>query len=466
MNPMTLRVLVAFLVLAVGSSPNLWAQAQSNPILFSQFQFNFSTPGARAAAMGRTFIGIADDASAAVSNPAGLINLTKPQVYFEYKNTELRSRRLAETESLTTAPFRATTFRDNIDALSFFNVSVPITDKVAVSFTRHEFLNQRENFTLKERTIPVREPLPFRLLFEGDEGRLDFKGASYAGSVAVALPDSLSLGVTVSANRLKVNSFDFGFATVFNPRGGKIIHEREEDTAKDTALGITVGALYQPPKLFSLGVFYSNIKTFKLRQRISFNPGFPVENRPLIADTTVGGALSFKVPDRFGVGTKFRPVSRLLLALDVVRIFYSQTGDKLPKGLEDLEKLFPKTVSRRDILIKDGTEIHFGGELNVGTEKVPVFLRTGVFTNPNHQQRFFGKTDLRQRIVDSQGQFLGRIFLDDILNAQFNIGDHTTKTGITLGAGISILKRLQADVAYVSIDNFDEIVASVAIRFK
>src|SRR5207249_4906766 len=57
------------------------AGAQTNDEVFPQVQWNFSTPGARANGMGRTFIGTADDASAAVTNPAGLMNLTRPQVY-------------------------------------------------------------------------------------------------------------------------------------------------------------------------------------------------------------------------------------------------------------------------------------------------------------------------------------------------------------------------------------------------
>ena len=37
--------------------------------------FLFATPGARAVGMGKAFVGLADDATAAYSNPAGLSNL-------------------------------------------------------------------------------------------------------------------------------------------------------------------------------------------------------------------------------------------------------------------------------------------------------------------------------------------------------------------------------------------------------
>ena len=58
------------------------AQAQTAgapEVGFSSIPFQFFPPGARSLAMGATFIGVADDATAAASNPAGLIILTKPE---------------------------------------------------------------------------------------------------------------------------------------------------------------------------------------------------------------------------------------------------------------------------------------------------------------------------------------------------------------------------------------------------
>ena len=42
--------------------------------------FSFFPPGARSLGMGGTFIAIADDATAAEANPAGLVILSKPEV--------------------------------------------------------------------------------------------------------------------------------------------------------------------------------------------------------------------------------------------------------------------------------------------------------------------------------------------------------------------------------------------------
>src|SRR6266566_6674723 len=52
----------------------------------SGLQFNFGNPGARSLGMGGAFLGLADDASAAEANPAGLTILRKPEISIEARN--------------------------------------------------------------------------------------------------------------------------------------------------------------------------------------------------------------------------------------------------------------------------------------------------------------------------------------------------------------------------------------------
>ena len=70
------------------------------------------SPGARANAMGRAFIGVADDASAAITNPSGLVNLTRPQVYVEFKSTDFEG-------------LFAGAARERINSLSFLGAGIP-----------------------------------------------------------------------------------------------------------------------------------------------------------------------------------------------------------------------------------------------------------------------------------------------------------------------------------------------------
>jgi hypothetical protein len=59
------------------------ALAQTNAEINAGIQFNFSTPGARSLGLGGAFIGLADDATAAFTNPAGLTALSRPEVSIE-----------------------------------------------------------------------------------------------------------------------------------------------------------------------------------------------------------------------------------------------------------------------------------------------------------------------------------------------------------------------------------------------
>src|SRR5438067_6917862 len=75
------------LVLIVALAAALPAFAQNTDIeSLSGLQFNFGNPGARSLGMGGAFLGLADDASAAEANPAGLTVLRKPEVSIEIRN--------------------------------------------------------------------------------------------------------------------------------------------------------------------------------------------------------------------------------------------------------------------------------------------------------------------------------------------------------------------------------------------
>jgi long-subunit fatty acid transport protein len=73
----------ALSALALGATPMLAQPPVVEPPPriggFFSIPFNFDPPGARALGMGGSFIAVADDATAAETNPAGLVNLTRPE---------------------------------------------------------------------------------------------------------------------------------------------------------------------------------------------------------------------------------------------------------------------------------------------------------------------------------------------------------------------------------------------------
>ena len=71
---------VVMVFLAVLSAPgSVFAQAELPPT----FEFSFSNPGARSIGFGGAFAALADDATAAFANPAGLVQLVDPEVSIE-----------------------------------------------------------------------------------------------------------------------------------------------------------------------------------------------------------------------------------------------------------------------------------------------------------------------------------------------------------------------------------------------
>ena len=150
--------LVALLTLSFASQ----LLAITDEEIFRSFSLNLSTPGARARGMGGAFIGKADDATAAVTNPAGLTLLVRPEVAAEY--------RFSNSKSLATnivgipvtnydvspspivnpdpggnldpgvAEFHANDKSENVNELGFFSVVYPFSG-VTIAFSRHELIN-------------------------------------------------------------------------------------------------------------------------------------------------------------------------------------------------------------------------------------------------------------------------------------------------------------------------------------
>jgi long-subunit fatty acid transport protein len=443
-------VLLGMVVAAFGLSAN--AAAQTNDEIFPQFQWNFSTPGARANAMGRTFLGMADDGTAVVTNPAGLISLTKPQVYVEYKNIDLKVNRPAATNTT------------NINAVSFFSASTPIGSRIGVGFSYHQFLNYQETFHLSPRAIPdISTGQPTQFYKFAIQGNADFKGSSFGGSVALKVTKHLRVGATVSNSRLSAKSTGTRFDVIFGPTfstnpndfvESPLIVNQTSINDSNNAWNYSVGALLRPNDNFSIGFDYTMGPSFKINERFLQNPGFSSGlNQPLTPFTTPPfpkpfpdpSVLSIHVPGRFGVGVAARPTPRLLVAADVVRVNYSS----LAKDFLITQDYFPQALSPSQFKGIDAAEFHAGGEYNVIAGSNPVFVRAGLFTNPNHAFRYTTAPSLS---ADTNNYYS---FIYNTLPRDVEIKG-------TVGGGIVIGPRFQVDLAYVWRKEF---VASTAVRF-
>ena len=420
---------LAIIVMAVAAP----AAGQTNEETFQQFQWNFATPGARATAMGRAFIGLADDATATVTNPAGLTSLTRRQVYLEFKRNNLRTERLSAVDSFFTRETEE--FSTATSSLPFFTVGVPI-GSVAVAFTRHEFLNYDEDFELDPRAVPSGG-----FAFPVDASAR-FKGVSYVGSAAATLGERLDVGVSVSFNKLDARSRLTRFAVTGSGlalnRSSVLANESEIDD-DDSAVAWTIGVRGRPTEMVTVGFVYAKAPVFKIDEVFTANPGYPFSNQTMTLLTAP--EITIHVPDRIGGGIAVRPTSRLLFSFDAVRLKYSNLTEEVTPILDRL------VVTGDEFEADDVTELHFGGEWLALPGDTRVFVRAGLFTDPFHGVRY-------------KGGLTG--FPDAFYEAVYNLIPEKDRTVGTLGLGVAHGTSLQFDVAYAWKQDF---VASVAVRF-
>jgi long-subunit fatty acid transport protein len=424
-------------LLTIAATP---AFAQSNDEVFPQFQFNFSTPGARANAMGRAFIGLADDASASITNPAGLVRLTRRQAYFEFKTTDLSVERLADRRSLVTLD--PTTFGGTFSSPAFLSVSMPLGDRYAFAFTRHQFLNYQEDFSLEPRPIPETD-----FAFFGVDGESNFQGVSYSGSLAMTVNDRFRVGVTISFDQLSAESvatrFDFNPSTTGDrfdlQETNLIVNQTEID---DTASGVAMnaGVLWLPNEKLSVGLNFAKGSRLEVSETLLLNPS-QTTNQPLVRAQGFPKTVSINVPNRLGFGAAYRPTSRLLAAFDVVHIGYSSL-------VRDFTLIFDAdTLDEDDFELDDAVEVHAGGEFLLLDRPYLIFVRAGVQTSPAHITRYRGA---------------GTTLSDRFERAKYNLLAANDEIIGTAGVGIAIGARFQADFAVVFGKEF---VGSAALRF-
>ena len=199
---MLLPLAIGAALLAAASSAFAITDEEGNASL----QFNFSAPGARSLAMGGAFIGLADDATAAFSNPAGLVQIASPEVSMEFRTSDF-STEYAHSGSFTDDPFNTSGVNyaeadSDIRGLSFLSAVLPREDW-AVAFYRHEFLNYETAF----RSEGIGSIYPF-------DAAIDASIYSYGLAGAFKLNDQWSFGLSLNAYQLDLDSNTRRFTTV------------------------------------------------------------------------------------------------------------------------------------------------------------------------------------------------------------------------------------------------------------
>lgn len=366
------------------------ALAQNFPQPLFQAPFSFPNPGARSLGFGGAFLALADDATASIANPAGLVQLLEPEVSFDlrlwsYSTPFTAGGRINGMPTGIglddTASLEFGVSEDRLAGLSFLSYVYP-RKRWSLAFHRH----LQGNFQSSTETQG--------LFGEGSAGLVrisdqrtssDFELVTYGVSAAYKLTEALSLGVglTYFDGSLVLESTSY-FPSDGSPEGFFEPNTFSSDrvmisqtlSIDDSDWRVNAGILWKLSPSWSLGAVYRAAPTFRFTgfgiagpaNTLGFPPG---QLLPFQFDTAL------TLPDGYGVGFAFRSLSgRTTISFEWDQIEYTDVVDSLE--LDDQE-------------IDDANELRLGGEY-VFLDSTPVIaVRLGAWFDPDHLMRGNGQ---------------------------------------------------------------------------
>jgi long-subunit fatty acid transport protein len=381
--------------------------------------FNLSAPGARSMGMGGAFLGLADDATAAYTNPAGLTQLVTPEVSAEARHTSY-SIPYANGGSATIDPFSAAKVNSSDSSsstsnLSFLSFVLP-HDRWSFAFYRDELVHFDGDFSADGTILGDNQFETFPL-----SAHSNLKIIDYGVTAAYKAADNVSLGIGLSYYDFNINTaitrseFEGNDAGI--PAGTPVNQQIQRGSDHD--VGVNLGARFVLSEHLSAGLVYRQGGKFDYR----------ASSTVLVDPVTVVADLSkvkFKVPDEYGAGLSWHPNDNFVLNFDADFIQYSQ----LTHGIQSLFGNDPAVVSR--LSIPNGTEYHLGGEYTFTQMAHPFSVRAGVWHDPRHSIEYKGA---------DPGDDIGALGLATL----FGVGKGS-QTHFSLGGGFAFAK-FQIDAA-------------------
>lgn len=428
-------LMMAMMVFSFCQTPVL---ALLNERIMAEIQLNSITPGARATAMGGAFIGLADDATAVESNPAGLIALTEPEISFEMKSFEYTTEAIYKNDK-PKGDMMTKEFENYVNSPSFMSLIFPVVyaDKnISFAIYRHEQINYKSAFRTDK--LPIYPDKGEGWVFSPIDASIDLSVTSFGVAATVELMDTFSMAVSPKWSIANMRSHTFNFdgdpstrgvsATDFSP--GQIQNETRIDD-KDGAFSGNIGILWKVHPKFSIGAVYKRGPEFALTEVYegkdfwygfySVRPEGDAEYYANIKDQYFAFDTTLKVPDSFGIGGAYRPNQNFTVTLDTVYIQYKD----LLENFQEMHKDGPSSDSDNEYLVDNATEFHVGMEYLIPLENKLLALRTGIYNDPDHA--------IRVDKPESGGHYLFLGGKDQI--------------HITGGIGLTYSERFQVDIA-------------------
>lgn len=421
-------VAAAALLLAVSSVP---VRALTDEEIFRDFQFNLVNPGPRAMGLGGAFAGIADDATAVQTNPAGLSRFDTPEIFVEFRflhhdatsfSSSLGSAAVDPDTGARNLPFlelRSVADPEPVSEPSFIGGASPIA--IGAKGRRLTFAASRQVVLSDERKLGSGgDPTRARFAFEtfpntvnGGVVEAYTVNAPVAGfsdarivhwnlGAGYDLHPDFSVGATITYAALDITAQTLTtiedplelFADPSHPRRPSQPAADEYRTAIDDSdldLTYSVGVHWHPSSVFASGtarfsfaaVFRKGAK-FEVREATSFNG---------VADPSFQNTIV--VPDRYSLGWSYRASERFLLSGELERVEYSDLLLGFRSGVNFLtsERLADGAFATNpagsaEFTVDDGTIPRIGVEYLVPTRKsLAVAVQGGYYRMPDARVR-------------------------------------------------------------------------------
>jgi long-subunit fatty acid transport protein len=411
------------------------ASAQTNERIYERLDFRFVTPGARAVGMGKAFVGLADDATAAYSNPAGLSNLLAKEFSFEVQATDIRHERL--TSLVPGGPTETRRFGERVWGPSFLSFAVPL-DRWTASFFLNTVQNYRESFAFEGRPVPgLGAPE------DGAFGEVSVQNQEYGLGLSFVVNRFVSIGASGVVTALSLAS-EGRSGTPFNPRNGT---NTIDSGTRLTGMG---GILIKPARGLSIGASFSAGATFDLETKLfgRFLYGDSVDSLEDRVRNGDAAPISYVVPPRLGIGASWRIWDRFTVVFDANRILYAKQVNDEFLIVDFQAQAF--NLSGNNFFVRDVWEVHAGAEYRIYKPRLTVAFRGGVFTDPDHSLRFRGSP--------------AETIASELLEFRFNSVSDRTDVGGTVGLGIMLANRFQVDAAASFAKDAREVVVSFVVR--
>ena len=399
--------------------------------------FSFSNPGARALGMGGAFLGLADDASAAYANPAGLTQLVSPEVSAEFRSVSTNTRWLnggtARYNGFNSSGLDYSSQDDRTNSLRSFSFVYP-GERVSFAVYRYEIINYDSDFQSAGALTSTGDGSGYAGFVFPYDVNTSLSVDSYGAAMGFKVNDRFSLGLGINYYLLDISTT----TDRFSPGDGSQL-SREANLEGDGKIGYTLGARMVFTDWLSGGLSYRHAPKLGYDAILS-SPNFPGD--------TINVGTGLNVPDVLGIGLSVRPSDAWVINLDVSRVYYSQVTD-------DLVSLFDSdpATGLDPLKLDDGTEVRLGAEYTFATTR-PFSLRAGVWRDPAHELVYRGNPPNFDPATQNP----------EANAATFSSGRKGSQTHYAIGAGIAFSK-FQIDLGADFSDTSDTVSASGVFRF-